>query len=155
MSTRLQAVAVAALVTFTGIFYWFERPFRTPASPNHAHVEEILGRDPGDAEHTYWGPGRILWTRVKVFVQDWNLPIPVGMYFIPSGDVWTYRFPTDSTYTPASDPLDCDVRPKIRDATLYCRYMTQRDGQRWTYTLSKTTDEDSALFVVRISAPGE
>ena len=73
------------------------------------------------------------------------------MYFVPRGDVWTYRFPVDSSYAPPNDPLDCGVDSPLRDAVLFCRCKTQHDGRTWTYTLSQEADETSALFVVRAS----
>lgn len=151
MSTKTQAAAIAVLVVFGALVYWYEQPFRTTTSPDPVVVEEMLGRDPGLPAHEYRGPAQILWARTKLFFRDYGTPLPRGMHFMPRGDVWTYRFPADSAYVPPTGPLDCTIDSSIRDAVLFCRYKTQHDSRSWTYTLSQKADEDSALFVVRAS----
>jgi hypothetical protein len=151
MSTRLQAIALTALIVFTGLVYWVEQPFRTPTEPDRARVQKILGRDPGTPVHRFVGPAQTFWMIAKAWVETLGQPISPIIRFTSQGDFWTYRFPADSTYEPPNKPLDCNIDSVIRDAVHLCRYETQRNGQQWTYTLSQTAEEDSAMFVVRIS----
>ena len=128
MSRKIQAAAIAGLVAFTALLYWIERPFRTPTPPDMAQVSEMLGRDPGVPAHKYWGPGQILWSRIQVFFRHLGSPLPNGMYLIPRGDVWTYRFPADATYRPPATRLHCDIESGLPDEALYCRHTTRRAG---------------------------
>jgi hypothetical protein len=153
MSRKLQAAAITGLVAFTALLCWIERPFRTPTPPDPVKVAEMLGRDPGVPDHEYWGPGQILWSRIQIFFRDLGSALPLGMYLIPQGDVWTYRFPASATYRPPGAYLDCEVESGIADNGLYCKHTVKKAGKSWTYTLSRLEHEDSALFVVRVWDP--
>lgn len=150
MSKKVQATGLMILLVFTASVYWIEQPFHKPVEPDPAAVEAMLGRDPGPPEHKHVSVARVLWRRATLSFET-GLPFSFSVPRSLTGDFWTYRFPVDEAYAPPSPRLNCNIDSGLPDMALYCRHSVRRDGMEWTYTLSRLSAENRALFVIKIS----